>query len=139
MEPAPAFCICGMTACIPRKTPRAFTSICSSQVWVLSRSGWLPLTPALLTRISIWPNVEIVSPTTLAQPVSFVTSSVRNRAWPPESLILATTSVPSASRISVTMTQAPSAANSSAVDAPIPHAAPVTIATLSLRRILHLH
>ena len=51
-------------------------------------------------------------------------------AFPPDSIILVTTISPCSSSISHTMTVAPSAANKSASDSPIPLLPPVTIAVL---------
>ena len=55
IAPPLAFCITGITARMPRNTPLALMLICRSQVAMLSRSGSLPLTPALLMRMSILP------------------------------------------------------------------------------------
>jgi hypothetical protein len=57
------------------------------------------------------------------------------RASPLLDLIESATAWPSASSMSATMTLAPSRANSRAVAAPIPDAAPVTMATLSCKRM----
>src|ERR1700722_19700995 len=61
-----------------------------------------------------------------------------NTAWPPAPVIERTTAWPSASSMSATTTFAPSRANRRAVAAPIPDAAPVTIATLSFRRMVRV-
>ena len=64
------------------------------------------------------------------QESSLVTSSFTNRASPPAERIRASVARPSSSRMSPSTTLAPSAANSSPSQAPIPLAPPLMNATL---------
>src|SRR3546814_18886608 len=57
------------------------------------------------------------------------------RASPPPALIRPTVSSPASGSMSATTTLAPSAANRSAIAAPMPRAAPVTTATLACNRM----
>ncbi len=82
---------------------------------------------ALLMRISSWPKRWTVAATTRSQSASERTSSFSKTALSP---ISAAVSRPLSSMTSHSTTLAPSAANSRAVAAPIPCAAPVIIATL---------
>src|SRR5437660_7599139 len=92
--------------------------------------------PALLTSTSSWPALAITLPMAASHCFSSVTSRCTNVALPPAFSISATTAAPSLSSTSATNTAfAPSRANSLAVAAPMPLAAPVTSATLSFMRI----
>src|SRR5271165_4309592 len=92
--------------------------------------------PALLTSTSSAPNVSI----TLAVPASTCRSSVTSMATPMARLPVESISRAVASAAcrlrSAMATLAPSRANTSAISLPIPLAAPVTIATLSCKRML---
>src|SRR5260370_4085927 len=90
--------------------------------------------PALLTSTSQrpWFSPRTRSMSSFALPGS--ETSVRpNRACPPARWIAATTAMPRVSSRSATVTRAPAWPKHSAVAAPIPEPAPVTIATLFLR------
>src|SRR5215469_14675698 len=137
IEPPPD-CFIASTACfVPRNTPREFTAISRSHASVSSMSATaLPLMPALLTRISSLPCFCTVAATTAFQSSSFVTSRRMNSAVPLARVISAATWRPSSSSMSATTTFAPSLAKRRAVAAPMPEAAPVTIATFPSRRML---
>src|SRR6266705_380886 len=135
IEPRLACCITGTTARMPKNTPRALTVICSSHTARLSRSGSEPLTPALLTRMSIVPHASSVASTAAVHCSALDTSRCWKRAMPPACVMMPTTASPSLSFMSAHRTLAPSAAKIFAVDAPMPDAAPVTMAILSLRRM----
>src|SRR5271163_2817274 len=94
--------------------------------------------PALLTRMSSPPNSSIACRTTLSAPLQVETFSVLTTAVPPAALISAATScagpvsAPSPSLLpprSLTTILAPSLANSSACERPMPRPPPVITAT----------
>ena len=84
--------------------------------------------PALLTTTCGPPWRAAESANTRAQSSSRVTSWAANEASPPPSRMPRAVAAPASSRTSVTTTAAPAAASARAVSAPIPRAAPVTIA-----------
>src|SRR5437773_1522700 len=89
--------------------------------------------PALLTRMSILPNRLSIATAIAATEASEVTSRARGNASGP---ISAAARSAAGSDRAVTATSAPSAASAAASAFPRPRLDPVTIATLSLRRIL---
>src|SRR6185437_2371836 len=94
--------------------------------------------PALFTRMSSLPYAASVASISRAHSSSLVTSICTKRASPPDLRMSAATLSPMSARISATTTLAPSLANSRASASPMPCPPPVTIATLSLRRISFL-
>src|SRR6202048_3464078 len=83
--------------------------------------------PALLISTSSLPKCRVVAATTAAQPSSLVPLSGSHRAEAP---MASATCRPSCSSTSAITTLAPSRANSRAVAAPMPDAAPEMMATL---------
>ena len=92
-------------------------------------------TPALLTRTSRRSNAWRVASTSRHTSAATVTSAGTGRARPPARSIASPTAVIGPGRRPFTTTLAPSRANSVAMLRPRPVPAPVTIATLSRRRI----
>ena len=136
IDPPPA-CFIASTAClVPRNTPREFTAISWSHASVSSMSVTaLPLMPALFTRMSSFPYFCTVASTTAFQSSSLVTSRRMNSAVPLARVMSAAIFLPSSSSMSAITTVAPSLAKRRAVAAPMPEAAPLTIATLPSRRM----
>ncbi len=85
--------------------------------------------PALLCTTSMPPYSAAAAANIASSERGSVTSVRTNIAVPPASWIMPTVSLPPASSMSATTTDAPSAANASAVARPIPEPAPVTTAT----------
>src|SRR5229473_169548 len=92
--------------------------------------------PALFTRISSGPSSRSTVSTAAIALSRLVTSSRTARASPPAALISSAVFAATASWISAIATLAPSSARRVAIARPIPCAAPVTIATLPLRRLI---
>src|SRR5712692_3505151 len=112
-------------------------AIIRSQVsGVLSMKGSSLSHPALFTRISSGPSSRSTVSTAAIALSRLVTSSRTARASPPPALISSAVFAATASWISAIATFAPSSARRVAIARPIPCAAPVTIATLPLRRLI---
>src|SRR3954452_20403783 len=136
IEPPPVLAICSAASLVPRKTLVWLTAMMRFHPSNPSGSPTeLPEIPALLTRMSRLPQVSTVLPISASQSGSLVTSIVAEVASPPPARISAATASACSWRISATTTLAPSWAKSRASASPIPCAAPVTIATLSCRRM----
>ena len=123
-----------MTFRIPRMGAVRFVEITLSQISSLTSPAGRSSskTPALFTRMSIRPNFSSVSSTIRCIQLSLVTSasiSVTVRFCRSSISVTFLTSVPS---MSTRTTLAPSRANKTAIAFPLPDAAPVTMATLSL-------
>src|SRR5438445_1781551 len=98
---------------------------------VVSSTGFVNITPALLTRMSTRPKRSSVARTSPLTSALEETSARTERASPPSCLIESTTACASRSLpTQLTVTFAPSEAKRSAIAFPIPRDAPVTIATL---------
>ena len=134
MEPPPALRISGMAYLAPRKTPVELISMIRSHRSPSVSSTVLGAAPepipALFTSTSSLPYLDTVAAMAPFQESSLVTSSLTNRTSPPAARILASAARPCSSRTSPRATLAPSAAKSSASQAPIPLAAPLMNATL---------
>ena len=91
--------------------------------------------PALLTRISSFPNRSTVAAIALRQDSSLATSRWTKIASPPDLQISRATSRPNSSRKSPRTTFAPSWAKIRPSAAPIPRAPPLINATLSFSLI----
>src|ERR1700730_2491303 len=115
---------------VRRLTSRTKFQMSSVIVWnILSR-----VMPALLTRMSSLPKPSTAPATSAAAPSMATALSRLSAAVPPSAVISATTASAGSGAAAFTTTEAPSAANSLAVAAPIPRPAPVTMATRSSRR-----
>ena len=93
------------------------------------------MTPALFTMMSSRPNARTAKATIRRACADLATSVRTKAARPPAAAMRRTVSRPCATATSATATAAPSAASRIAVARPMPEAAPVTSATLSLIRI----
>src|SRR5882757_248247 len=117
----------GMASRQRRNMPRTLTPFTRSQnSSVISSTKARPLTPALLNRMSTAPNFSSAAATILFGASSPVISAANGAM----ALLPACTAVISDSGRSTASTCAPSSANSLAEAAPMPEAAPVTIAIL---------
>src|SRR5215210_6540071 len=123
--------ITAMAASVAYRSPRTFTS----NIWrhwserpfsILESS----ITPALFTRMSTRPSSSLACRTRACAASSSVTSHSTESALPPLPLIRSTSSESRSFRRAATTTDAPSAANASAVASPMPLDAPVITATL---------
>src|SRR5579872_2963660 len=136
IDPPPAAFIASTAYLVPRNTPRALTDINWSHASVSSMSVTaLPLMPALFTRMSSLPYFCPVVSTTFFQSASLVTSRCINSALPLVRVMSEATLRPSSSSVSAITTLAPSLAKRRAVAAPMPEAAPLTMATFPARRM----
>src|SRR5208283_2865947 len=97
-----------------------------------------PSTPALFTRIWIFPNASMVFSTPLFTSAGLVTSMTVVIALPPCLIISSATVLADAALISATTTSAPSSAKVIQMARPMPFPPPVTTATLSFNRIQSL-
>src|SRR5215475_9662629 len=117
----------GMASRQSRNMPRTFTAFTRSQnSSVISSTKARPLTPALLNRMSMAPNFSSAAATIFLG----ASSPVMSAAKAATALLPAWTVAISDSGRSTASTCAPSSANSLADAAPMPEAAPVTIAIL---------
>ncbi|MNN40583.1 hypothetical protein D3C81_1546630 [compost metagenome] len=131
IEPPPLALIAGMAYLQPRKVPSDITWLTKRYFSRLISSTLAnTTTPALFTSTSRRPKCATVSAITSCQRCSSRTSCWRNS----DPGMLAATSRPSASLMSVSTTRAPSAANSLASAAPSPEAAPVINTTFPATR-----
>ena len=111
----------------------------SSVSGVMSGHSGSPLTsPALLCTMSTPPYCASAAANIASTDRASATSVRTKAARPPASWTSPTVSDPPASSTSATITEAPAAANASADARPMPDAAPVTIATLSVMSIAKL-
>src|SRR2546425_3023204 len=112
---------------VRRLVSRTKFQVSSVMVWnILSR-----VIPALLMRMSILPKPSTARPISAPAPAASTALSVLTAAEPPAAVISSTTSWAGPVAMSFTTTEAPSAARSFAVAAPMPRPAPVTMATRS--------
>src|SRR5665647_898650 len=121
--------MCTWTALVIRNAPRRWTFMTASQ----SSSGILKIRlsrmmPALLTRMVGAPSLTVTSATAASTPSGELTSTATAMARPPAEVIADTVSAHDSSSRSRTATACPSLARRIAVAAPMPRAAPVTIA-----------
>src|SRR5215831_3308405 len=136
MEPPPARRIGGIACFTARKAPSRLIACCRRQsANAISSSGTMRPMPALATMTSRRPNRLSAAAMIWGQRASSVTSWSRNRAFPPTPAILLARLSPPSRSMSVATTLAPARASVSAHAAPIPEAAPVTIATLPSMRM----
>ena len=92
-------------------------------------------TPALAKKTSSRPQRATACSTIEALSAARVTSARAPAAWPPAFSTCSTVFLMPASLTSTTSTRAPSRAMATALAAPIPDPAPVTIATRSFNRM----
>lgn len=92
--------------------------------------------PALLTRMSIWPQRFSVSATIACTASKSVTDAAKGNASPPAAMISSTTFCAGSAFMSLTTTFAPRRPRSRACSRPRPEPAPVTIATRPVRSIM---
>ena len=134
------FSICSIAYLQPKNIPFAPTAITRSHSSsVVSNSAARPCAAALFTIISRQPYFFTVLATSFFTSLSSVTSVFINVESPLEFIIASTVFSPpssGSSRISATTTFAPSLAALVEIDFPIPDAPPVTIKTLSFKRML---
>src|ERR1051326_5524623 len=133
--PRPFAIIVGANALAQTNGPRTLTVITRSHsASSIAVNGFLARSakmPALLTSTSIVPNRASVAATSAATDCAEVTSVTRWIASPPAAPMRDATALPSST--SATTTLAPAAASAAAISAPMPRAAPVTMATLLFR------
>ncbi len=134
MDPHPRSHIPGATKRVSRNALLRFTStILSNWASVISSAGpCAMLVPALFTRMSMRPNSRVARSTMRSRSSSRPTWQAIGAMRPASSR--ATWSSASCLRPQIT-TAAPSRANTSAMDRPMPRLAPVTIATLFSNRL----
>jgi cytochrome P450 len=119
----------GATARVTRNGPRRLTPRTASHcsVVISTRSARGP-TPALLTSTVGGPSSSATRATAAVTATSSATSAATAVADPPSSLMACTVPAQSASSRSITPTARPSRASCRATAAPMPRAAPVTMA-----------
>ena len=123
--------MCFWAARVIRNAPRRCTPMTVSQSSSLILNSRLSRsTPALFTRTAGGPSSAATFSTPAATWSAWLTSAPTAIAWPPADVIASTVPAQSASFRSSTATAFPSAASRLATAAPMPRAAPVTIATL---------
>ena len=127
--------MCFRQALVVRKAPsRWMASSFFQSAKGKSTSGFTIWMPALLTRMSMRPYLVMVSATPFSTSASSVTFMATAKASPPLALISAAV-LAAASRLRSAITgMPPSAARRSAISLPMPLAAPVTMATLPVKR-----
>src|SRR5262245_13728763 len=135
LPPDPCLYMCGSTARVVRNAPsrwiaRSFFQSANGNC----SSGLTIWTPALLTRMSIFPNCCTVRATPASTCCSLVTSMTTPSALPAPPNSVAVASAAFWLRSAIT-TRAPSRTKVLAISLPMPLAAPVTMATLSLSRM----
>ena len=133
IRPQPASIMSGSTAWQQWKVPVRLTANRRFHVSALmSRKGWKPSIPALLTRMVTGPNVSCTSDRPRSMSARSDTSTLKPLAVAPSALILlASTSAPSPFKSKIA-TFSPSCASRREIPRPIPEAPPVTIATFSI-------
>src|SRR5215472_10723125 len=116
------------TRCRQKNTPLPLTRMMRSQsASVRSMMSARRVTPALLTRMSIRPNVSTTRATILSMVARSPTSALTARP----SFTAAAVDSAAAGSMSTTATRAPASAIASEIARPMPLPAPVTMATLS--------
>src|SRR5215207_9211194 len=132
----PESCMSGISCFMHRKTPVRLMSMirCHSSVVRSAVGVWDCSTPALLNATSSRPKASTVRASAAWTSSSRVTSQVSASARPPFCSMSRAVSRTSSSGMPATATAAPSAAKARAVVRPMPLPAPVTKATLSVKR-----
>ena len=95
----------------------------------MSKRGVTLKSPALLNKMSTVPYSSMVASKIFLMSSGLAISAITANASPPAALMSSTTAFALSSFLPVTTTFAPSAANTLAVERPIPEVDPVTIAT----------
>src|SRR5690606_29761479 len=135
IRPQPALTMYCCTARDTRNAPRRCTDITASQSsTVILNSRLSRMIPALLTSTDGSPSPLATRATAACTADSSPTSAPTASARPPSRSIASTTRLPAASSRSSTATAKPSAASRFATPAPIPRAAPVTMAVRVVMR-----
>src|SRR5699024_11324161 len=130
MRPQPSLVMYAWAALLIKNAPLRWTFMTVSQSSTdILNSRLSRRTPALLTRMAGGPRRSATVSTAAVTWSGSDTSQPTASAVPPSAVILSTTCWASASFRSSTATARPSRAKRSAVAAPMPWAAPVTIAT----------
>src|SRR5579871_420402 len=128
--------MCFCTARVIRNAPRRCTpSTVSQSSSVILNSRLSRITPALLTSTTGAPSSPATRSTAASTWSRWLTSAPTATARPPASAISFTVPAQAASSRSRTATAIPSAASLRAVAAPMPRAAPVTIATVCVTEV----
>src|ERR1051326_2257128 len=133
----------GVNTLTPWITPHRLTPIAHSQSFhVASHGAPSAVTPALLNSKCTWPNVSSVWRASSSTSLRFETSVLTASTVPPASFSSVSALVRSASWMSARTTFMPAPTHRSAIARPMPLAAPVITATLSLNSLiigLHFH
>src|ERR1700674_2659730 len=136
--PRPEAYMCLRQALVVRNAPsRWMASIFFQSAKANCSTGLTIWMPALLTRTSTPPKVSTVLCTAISTCSSSVTSTATPIASAPALLSSAAVDLAASRFRSAIAILAPSRANTSAISLPMPLAAPVTKATLSLRRMAY--
>src|SRR5690606_33569824 len=131
IRPQPAFVMCSCAARLMRNEPRRCTDMTVSQSSSdILNSRLSRRTPALFTSTTGGPSSAATRATAAETCAESATSTPTARAFPPFFSICATVSAQAPSSRSQTATAKPSRPSRTAVAAPMPRAAPVTMATL---------
>src|ERR1051325_9911812 len=129
--------MCGTPYLQKRKTECRLTAITLSQSSSgRSTIGLNVIIAASLTMTLTWRHLSTAASIAACTSAEFETSAFTKILSPPASLIILTVSLPCASFRSTTTTLPPSAAKRSHAARPMPDPPPLTIQTLSLKRML---